>query len=67
MADDTGRIDGHETAVAHLDRHGLAAVEARRVDTDGLARKEPGHRGRLEAALGEPLLLAADGDAVLGR
>src|SRR5262249_27152621 len=67
VSHDAGRIDPDDPAVPHLDRHRIAAVEARGVDAHGLAGKEPRDRGCLESTLGEPALLAAHGDPVLGR
>src|SRR5438552_13921126 len=67
MTDDLGRVEPGDPAVAHLDRHGVAAVEAGGVDPHRLARKEPGDGGRLEAALREPSLLAARADPILRR
>src|SRR5512145_599258 len=63
---DPGGIDPDDPAVPHLDRHGIAAVEARGLDAHRLAGEQPGDGGRLEATLGEPALRAADGDPVLG-
>src|SRR5437868_1585577 len=56
MADHGRGVHGDDLAVAHHEDHRIAAVEARRLDADGLAREEPRHRRRLEAALREPLL-----------
>src|SRR6266850_417934 len=66
MPDDPGRIHPGDAPVAHLHRDRIAAVEARRVHADGLAREEPRHRRGLEPALREPALLAAYRDPVLG-
>src|ERR1700737_1406960 len=60
VANQVGRVGPGDAAVAHLDRHRIAAVEAGRVDPHGLAREEPRRGRRLEAALREPPLLAAD-------
>src|ERR1700730_9699153 len=54
VANQVGRVGPGDAAVAHLDRHRIAAVEAGRVDPHGLAREEPRRGRRLEAALREP-------------
>src|SRR5215471_6149450 len=59
-------IHRQELAVAHLEDHGVAAVETRRLHLDRYPREEPSHGGSLEAALREPFLLPAHRHAVLG-
>jgi hypothetical protein len=41
VADDSGRVDGLEMTVAHLQHDPVGAIETRRVDSHGLAGEEP--------------------------
>src|SRR5262245_5641422 len=65
MAHQPRWVDPEEPTVLHLQHHGLAAVETRRLDAHWGPGKEPRYGGRLEAALGEPFLLATHGHAIL--
>jgi len=58
---------GQNLAILYLDLYGFAAIQANRIDPDRLSRKKPADRQRLEGSLTEPLLLAVDGQAVMGR
>ncbi len=66
MANYCGRICGEHLAVTYLDVDGPVAIEAGRVDAHRLTGKEPADRQRLEPSLGEPLLLAIDGNPMVG-
>ena len=66
MADQSPRIGLFNDAVTHFDRDRLTAIETWAINADPFARKQPADRQRFEGSLGEPLLLAFNGDAELG-
>src|SRR5215813_663875 len=65
MAHQPRWVDPEEPTVLHLQHHGLAAVETRRLDAHRGPGEEPRDGGRLEAALRKPFLLATHGHAIL--
>ncbi len=51
--------------VTHHNAHRLTAIETGGIDLNRFTRKYPADRQGFEASLGEPSLMAVDGDAVL--
>jgi hypothetical protein len=66
IPDHTSRFSLQNNSVPDLHADGLSAVETRRIDLNRLSRKKPADRQRFKSSLAEPLLLAIDGDAILG-
>jgi len=67
MADQPFGLLGQDPAVLHLDSYGITAIQANRIDLYCLSGKKPADRQRLERSLTEPLLLAVNGQTVMGR
>src|SRR6266568_5071454 len=67
VADDPFGIAALDGSISHDDSQWFSAVETRRVDLDGSARKDPAEREGLESALPEPARAAVDADPVLSR
>jgi len=59
------RLSALYLTIFHLHTDRRPAIKAGRIDPNNVARKKPADRQRLESSLGEPLLLAFNGDAVL--
>ena len=67
IADQSCRIGLFDDAVTHFDGDGISTIETWGVDANPFPRKQPADRQRFESSLREPLLLAINGDAKLGR
>jgi hypothetical protein len=67
IADDGIRRRTENFAVPHLYGYWLPTIQARAIDAYRLTGKQPADRQRFEPSLGEPFLLAPNGDAVLIR
>ena len=61
------RIGLFDDAIPHFDGDRFTAIKTWGVDADPFPRKQPADRQRFESSLREPLLLAINGDAKLGR
>lgn len=66
MADNALRLFRLDPSVFDFDPYGLSAIKAHRINAYGLSRKEPADRQRFECSLSEPLLLAVNGQAIMG-
>ena len=60
------RIAALDFAVLHFYPYRRTAIQAGRIDLYCFPREKPADRQRFETSLGEPLLLAVNGDAILG-
>ena len=67
MADQTFGLLRLDLTVFHLDPNGLATIEAHRIDSYRLPRKEPADRQRFKRSLAEPFLLAVNRQAIMRR
>ncbi len=63
----TFRIAVLDLAVFHLHPYRRTAIQTGRIDLYCFSRKKPADRQRFESSLGEPFLLAVNGDSILGR
>ena len=66
ISHDTFRFCIQDCAIFHFHSDRRTAIQAGCIDLHGFTRKKPADRQRFESSLAEPLLLAVDGDAVLG-
>ena len=66
IPDQTFGFGVQDYPVADLYPNWKPTIETGCIDTNRFARKEPADRQRFEPSLAEPLLLALDGNAVLG-
>ena len=66
LANQVWRGHRQDLVVAHLQLDRFPAIKTRGAYPHELAWEQPANRQRLESALGEPLLLAVNADAVLG-
>ena len=67
MANQSFRVLRLNLAVLDLDGNGLFTIKADGIDLYGLSRKQPADRQRFKGSLGEPLLLAVDGQTIISR
>ena len=66
MPHDTFRFGIQHNTISHLHPNRQPTIQTRRIDPHRLPRKEPADRQRFKPSLAKPLLLAVDGNSVLG-
>jgi hypothetical protein len=67
MTDQPFRLLRLDLAVLYLDPYGLPTIEAHRIDSYRLPRKEPADRQRFKRSLAEPFLHAVYSQSVMRR
>ena len=66
ISHDTFRFSFQDCAILHFHSDWRTAIQTGSIDLHCFTREKPADRQRFESSLAEPLLLAVDGDTVLG-
>jgi len=61
------RVSFPDGTILHFHSDRQTTIQTGGIDLYDLSREKPADRRRFKPSLGEPLLMAIDGDAVLGR